>query len=294
MPRFRRSRRAYGRRRRYARRSRRPSASRAVPRTTYAPRHQFLKLRQSVGLTLTGDGTTSGSFAWALNRPKESFFYGSVIVSNQAMTSPLGWDQYGNIFSKYVVHATKINLKWVYDTVGTTTHMSTRVGAVYHTTADNSQLSVGINNIGAFPLGATMILTRDKPAYFKRYMSNSKIAGRNVSMFNEFVNLWDGVFASSPSVPALLGLTCTSDPIRNTDIIRVSGSITWYVSAVAIKENITLPAAMAVNALTEPGVDIGEPDHAESLDHNTAINTGVAQHKRTLSSTGLGGVRHRD
>lgn len=284
----------YGRRRRFGRR--RPSTGRSVPRTTLAPRHQYLKLRAAVNVDYTGDGTQPIRFGMPLDIMKGLVF--SVLPINASNTSdvaPLGHTEYGNIFSKYVVHGVKFNLRFIFRFApvndGTRAY---NIGICASTTPDGGYKSGSAASLAAFPLGSMLTVTRDRPGYYKRYWSCSKVAGRSVSNFSDYIRLWED--SADPDdvtnhVNPKLVLTVRSSTVGINDILLTTGTVTYYVSAVAVKEDISALGAAAVNALTEPGVPFGEPDRSDALDYTSAVNTGVAQHKRTLSQLNLGGRR---
>lgn len=281
----------YGRRRRFNRR--RPNTGRSVPRTTFAPRHQYLKLRQAVSFTAIGNGSNGLYFAVALNRPKSSIFDETPAYANASEPDPLGWTEYGNIFAKYVVHGVKFNLRTWYEesNVSSTAHeQGNQVSWAFHTTVDGTRLNKSVTQLSSYPLGGTAIVTIDKPLAFKRYMSCSKVAGRPVAQYSDFINEWNTVGTGTGAAAPKLCLTYATNLISIGTVLRVTGTMTWYVSAVAIKENIASPAAaVAINALTDPGVTIGEPSKATALDHEAFLASGVAQDKRTLSEMNMGG-----
>jgi len=282
----------YGRRRRTGRR--RPSTGRSVPRTTLAPRHQYLKLRAAIDMNYTGTAVTEPlRFGIPLDIMKGlTFSLLPVATDNNSDVAPLGHTEYGNIFSKYVVHGVKMSLRVILRfSASSAGNNSYNVGICHSTSPDGGYKSGNPTTLAAFPLGSMITVSRDRPAFIKRYVSTSKVAGRPVSSYSDYIRLWDD--SADPTdgqhVNPKLVTTIRTDNIGQNDVVSISGTLTYYVSAVAVKEDISAVAALKVNMLTDPGVPFGEPDRTSALDHEQALNTGVAQHKRTLSSLGLGG-----
>lgn len=283
----------YGRRRRYARR--RPATGRSVPRTTLAPRHQYLKLRAAVNMVYAGTGTEGIRFGIPLDLMKGVVFTPlPATVANTSDVAPLGHTEYGNIFAKYVVHGVKFNLRFLLELSGTAGGTNTyNFGVCFSTTPDGQYKNGTPASLAAFPLGSLVTVTRARPYFMKRYISTSKVAGRNTSAYSEFIHLWEDSAVPTDDQHVNPKLVCTvrSGNIALNDSVQIIGTVTYYVSAVAVKEDISALQTVAVNALTDPGVPFGEPDRADALDHDVALNTGVAQHKRTLSELNLGGRR---
>lgn len=285
---YRRVRRRYGGRRRYRRRS--YPASRAVPRTTYAPRHQYLKLRMPVNFRAQGavGGTTDATFRILLDKMSNGI--GRTLWNAPSTdTYPLGYNEYRSIFSKYIIHGLKINLtlSWYIATNDTFTR---NVGWAYHTVpmgTNPSILTGTAASLGAYPLGGTAMMSPMRPVRIKRYMNNSRVAGVDVRKFDRFTKLW--VAPDDSTNNCYLSWSCIVDDVPENNTIQCTGTVTYYVSAIAIKEDIGQEAALAVDALTEAHVpEFGEPTEP-TIDHESALRSGVAQNKRTLSSLGLGG-----
>lgn len=290
-------RRRFGRRRRYARR-RRVATSRSVPRTTLAPRHQYLKLRMSIDMNYTGTATpVPVRVGICLNRVRNSLttYTPNPGVNNFSSVAPLGWTEYGNIFAKYVVHGVKFNLRHRYRIAKAENgyfQQNLIAGYALHTTQDGTIISnQSPSQLAAYPLGGFLYASAGRMGHLKRYVSNSKIAGRPVAQYSDYIHDWDGTLGTTPPAPNKLLMSFCTENIPINDTWAMEGTITFYVSAVAIKENITAGQAMAVNALTDPGVPIGEPSKADALDHEVLLSSGVAQHKRTLEEMNMGGSR---
>lgn len=282
-------RRRYGRRRRYSRR-RRAVASRAVPRTTFAPRHQYLKLRMSVAGTSVGNGINDANLRFTLDRMKKNFYEtGQFAKESLQPLYPLGYTEYGSIFSQYVVHGVKFDITFSCLS-STTSGFSVTVGYAYHTVpaiVDPAEFPGTAAGYASYPLGGLFVVTHARPYRFKRYMSNSKIAGRKVNLFNNYIKDWETGTVTNPS-ELMLDMRVPVHP--SGTIVNCQGTMTFYVSAVSVKEDIGLPGAFAaVSELTEPGpAPIGEPVES-TIAHTQAINTGVASNKRTLKDLNLGG-----
>lgn len=209
-------------------------------------------------------------------------------VDQSVQSKPLGYTEYGNIFSKYIIHGVKLN--WIFRYVQSTinSNHTVSIGVAFHTangTTTPSSLSGSAPAIATYPLGSIGVLTPDRPYRFKRYAANSKVSGVDVRKFDRFTKLW--VAAPDPN-PIWLGLTCRTSLLPNGDSIQLLGSATWYVSAIAIKEQIGTDPTL-VNMTVPLKEDFGEPATPGVIDHGTLLSTGVAQNKRTLQEMNMGG-----
>jgi len=283
------SRRSFGRRRRYGRR--RPSTGRSVPRTTFAPRHQYLKLRMDVDTTAVGSGAQLG-YLFVCDRMQESFL-NPIQFPAVTTTFPLGYTEYGNLFSKYIVHGVKLNL-WLRYRSGSANKNTLGVGDAYSTldgTSTPASLVGSAEGIAAYPLGRFGVVTPERPYRIRRYMNNSKVAGVDVRKFDRFTKLWQ--LTSTDANTCFVGWTLKTDSLPTGDSVTFCGTVTYYVSAVAIQQTIGgAAAAAALVEMTDPlKEDFGEPRAPLQTDHGEFLKSGVAHSKRTLEDMNMGGTK---
>lgn len=279
---YRRSRRGYGRRRRYARRSaRRPNASRATPRITFAPRHQYLKLKAAWSYYQPSGVQAKAPIMFRLDNPHASVqsATGWQIENTQ---DPLGWDAYSNLFSRYVVHGSKWNIRVFYQSGSAS--VSSWQAMVNWAVQTDSTSTDNNDKLRSMPIGGSFLASTEKPGVLKRYFNQNRIMGLQVTKYDRFYHEWfdvDGANSHSrlrlvPEISAYAG-------------VQVQITVTWYVSAVSSNAVAGDPAAvMALKQFTEPFVD-GPEDEPDAAQYSQAINTGFTNSKSALVKARLGG-----
>lgn len=293
MPFYRGGRRSYGRRRRYGRR--RPPTSAAVPRTTFAPRHQYLKLRTS--FTVTSDDTVNLPINMWYNLENPSAPHGGLLTGSQVFTySPntvpelacLGYAEYGNIFRRYLVHGVKFRAHCQLTNVASSNPSNGSVMLTFVPRIDNLPISLQSTSIPRLPLAASVVTTFQRPAVFQRYYSLSKIQGRSVKLFDQYYHDWTLPTASAAGTSLML----YTERIETNTRLDLRITMTFYISALDVKSDISAAAAALVQQLAEPGPGpepVRDPEHAEFMN---ASDTGVPMTKHSLQKLGV--TRRRD
>ena len=291
MPFYRGGRRSYGRRRRYARR--RPATSASVPRTTFAPRHQYLKLRTA--FTITSDPASSlgiGNFFPLENpsRPQGGVLTGyqpliTYSPNNQEQLSCLGYAEYGQIFRRFLVHGVKFRCHCQLTNTASSNPANGSVQVTFVPRIDSTVISLAWQAIPRLPMAASMVTTFQRPAVFQRYYSLSKVQGRSVKLFDQYYHDWELPYATFLSGTSLQMYT---EPIEATNTrLDLRITMTYYISALDVKSDIS-GAAMAVAAAVSeagPGPEpLRDPEHAEFMNAST---TGVPLSKNSLQKLGV-------
>lgn len=277
-------RRSYGRRRRYARRVRRPNAGRAVPRTTFAPRHQYLKLRTAFTLVAPSPGT--GTDTWfqlrldnAYEPEANSAPAGWVWNGSHA---PLGWNAYGSLFQRYVIHGVKVTVLPLVDLASGSTSVNLNQIINWAVTTESGPTELG-NGLRQMPIsGFLQTTSTGRNPIFKRYFNLNRIMGQRVAMHDRYYRAW----GDTTSGEAFIRFQVDGD-IRLTN--RLTFVMQWYISAVASNARAGDPAAFAaLQSMTVPFYGGEQPDPLSEAVRQ-GINTGVTTNKRALSEAGLGG-----
>lgn len=279
-----RRRRGYGRRRRYGRRSRRPRASRAVPRISLAPRHQYLKLRQSLSIV----NTAAGGMTWVMRPDVPYRPFGSLTNvtitpgSGVADTPPLGWSGYGQLFQRYCVHGTKYTAKVLYDQ-GSSTKTAIATDWAAMTEAVTSGIGYALRR---FPVSGIITVGSTKPTYFKKYLNRNSMMGQNVSKFDRYIFDWNKNDSGE------LFIQFYTDAVPSGATLSFYFTITYYLSALSVNAQGNEPALLE---LTEPGNPLGTVTDGLAEDHQGVMSGDIAHSSAALRSTNTGGVkRYRD
>lgn len=292
-------RRSYGKRRRYGRRSRRPAASTAVPRTTLAPRHQYLKLRTSFAIST--NATVTGHYGFILStdnvgNPVKGLDTYPVAPSAAAAANPpatndriaLGYAEYGNIFRKFLVHGCKLQATVAYQ--GSSDGVNNACSFVMVPRIDQTNITSNFFETSRLPLATQHVLTYARPLYLKRYFSNTKIQGRSVKLFNEYYYPWTLPVNTTDGQSSVHFQT---EEVEIGSTLTFRFVLTYYVSALEIKSQFSsVAAAEAVVKATLPGAGYSadqDPTHADFVQDSV---TGVPL--STVNMRKLGVTRRRD
>lgn len=284
MPYRRRYRRSYGRRRRYGRRQRRPNASRAVPRTSFAPRHQYLKLKTAFQLVAPSPGAgVTTQYRLRIDNAYEpeqsSTPVGWVWNGDHA---PLGWNAYGSLFQRYVVHGLKVEITPELDLAAgnASENISARLIWAITTESTSSRSSDALREM---PISGMVQVTPGRNQMIKRYFNMNRIMGQSVAKHDRYYRDWGDTTSAEAFLTVEVG-----GSIQFTN--RLYTQLTWYISAVSSNARAGDPAAFAaLKSMTVPFYGGDQPDPlAEEI--QTAISTGVTKNKRALAATGLGGT----
>lgn len=276
---YRRSRRSFGRRRRYNRRRARPNASRAVVRGTFAPRHQYLKLKAAFSYVIAAEPSQVRPITLRIDNPYDPVgqstgytLYGNVV--------PLGWNAYANLFQRYVVHGLKVNARLFYTSTSNQV-ITTQTLANWAVQTDATSNTVG-DELRSMPISGSVLVSSNRPAYMKRYFNMNRIMGVQVAKHDRFYWEWGDIAGHH----AFLRMS----PYSSTyDGLEVNFTLTWYISAVSSNAVAGDAAAIAsLQGFTRPftGGEAAEPD-AQAVQE--AVNTGFTTNSRALKSVGLGG-----
>lgn len=276
-------RRGYGRRRRYGRRSRRPNAGRAVPRTSFAPRHQYLKLKSAFQLVAPAQGVGVDTYyRIRLNNayePQQTFAPAGWTWNGDH--APLGWNAYGSLFQRYVVHGVKVTMMPQLELATTKEQFNINSTITWAVTTDGGTSQVD-NNLRRMPISGLIQVTPGSNRVWKRYFNMNRIMGQPVVKYDRYYLDWGDTVAGE----AFLTFDVNGD-IRFTNFLWIT--MVWYISAVSSNARAGDPAAFSgIKAMTVPFTGGEQPDPV-SADIREAINTGVARNKRALQAVNLGG-----
>lgn len=293
MPFYRGRSRSYGRRRRYNRR--RPAASTAVPRTTLAPRHQYLKLRTSFHLFT--DPSVTAFYGCVLNLDNPSVpvqNLNAAVVGTPLVASPslvndrvaLGYSEYGQIFKKFLVHGCKVVCHIDLENTQASNTAFNSSSCIWLPRIDNSTVTTGYQQVARLPMSFQNVVTFSRPTTVKRYFSTSKIQGRSVKLFNEYYYPWD-LPVSSPTNGSTLQMY--TEQIELGIRMNFRFTMTYYLSALEVKSDFSDPAAMAaVVKATLPGPGLSadrDPTHASFVDDSLSGVPLSTDHMRKLGVT---------
>lgn len=278
---YRRNRRSYGRRRRYSRRQRRPNASRAVVRGTFAPRHQYLKLKAAFTHSHPAEAAKSAVIVMRIDNPYApvNSFQGYTLFGDVV---PLGWNAYANLFQRYVVHGCKVNCRLTYvSTTNTTNSYNWLCNWAVQT--DNTK-STGSDHLRAMPISGAVTVSDSRPAIIKRYFNLSRIMGVQVAKHDRFYWEWGDVEEHH----AFFRLLPYTSPVVQ---LEINWTLTWYISAVSSNAVAGDTAALAaLKSFTVPFTG-GEPSVPDAACISNATNTGFTTNPRALKHVGLGGTK---
>jgi len=310
MPRYGRRFRRGGRPRRFGgrRRARRPSAARAVVRGSFAPRQQYLKLKHSVTwytfIRNDDEGPDGGSSNYftinlgQMNHPydQEAFVYApaglvakGVWWSQYAEIPVLGYNQYSQLFKRYVVNSTKVSINGVvnYPQRVSTENTANTVGGnswptggmpVTYTRAyaPQSYADFPADTLwGMMPHGRTLICDNGR-FHDKMYVKHNALQGGIVKQHDRYVRNWADVTTQTDAAGAfanLLGFVHIPSPITTpyTAGSQISATITmridltFYVTAqvvyayegvspamMALAKEMTVPSTEPIGDLPPP------------------------------------------
>lgn len=281
--RFRRSyRRGYGRRRRYGRRRARPNAARATNRTTFAPRHQYLKLKAAFSHTRASAVQNYAPIQLRMDIPYQPVNAATGWVL-EGTTPPLGWNAYANLFQRYVVHGVKYQVKVYYQPVGSTVS-NTQHPVTWAINTDVSSTATG-SAVRALPISGSGVVSAERVWNFSRYFNLNRIMGVSVAKHDRFYHEWGETASNGHAYFRLVPETSSYNGLV------VEWTVTYYLSAVSSNAVAGDPAAAAaLMAFTEPylGGENPEPDAAATQE---VTNTGFTTNPRALKSVGLGGLK---
>lgn len=277
---MRRSVRGYGRRRRFSRR--RPSTARSVPRTSFAPRHQYLKLRAAFSYANTAGLSSLQPITFNLDRPYQPLTAAPNWVRSGSI-EPLGWNAYGSLFQRYVVHGSKWVAKFHYRATSTTSPLVFQYPLNWAVSTEATTALTGDDTRSA-PISGMLMLKNDNTATFSRYFNNNRIMGQSVTKHDRYYRAWGDV---STAADAYIKFEPQG---TSTEDLYAFFTVTWYISAVSSNSRLADPAAMAqLAAFTTPWTKGPEDPDPAAFEHQRALDTGVTMNKRALSSAGLGG-----
>lgn len=274
--------RSFGRRRRYGRRRpRRANAGRAVPRTTLAPRHQYLKLKSSFVIEAQAPAATvrQVGFQLGLDSPPDCVrqLFRTQLKSGEDTALPRGWTEYGNIFDQYVVHGCKLRIS-VSRSVASTAVQDTSIGFAARAQSNNVDATTYQSSLASLPMGGRVFKPNDRAVVIKRYYNMSRIQGRAVTKFNDYFKQWSDATATS-----WFSLVTTQQLDTYNDYWYFNIDIVWYVSATAVKVETGVAAATVDLLANRADVSqLGEPETPLAADHQRGVNTGVVMHKQNL------------
>lgn len=292
-----RARRSYGRRRRYNRR--RPSTSASVPRSTLAPRHQYLKLRTSFSLQSNPAALGNYGVILSLDNPSDSIKALNVAVNlpTAAMVvTPgsslnrvaLGYAEYGQIFSRYLVHGCKVSATVALEPTASSVNNSS-AAFIMVPRIDTVPIATEYEMTARLPLTTQHIATFSRPAYIKKYFSCSKIQGRSVKLFNEYYYPW--TLPEGTSGQSSLAIYTEALEAGTRMVFRFQ--MTYYMSAIEVKSQFSSATAFAAaEKASLPGAGptyISDPTHADFVSES---NSGVPLSTENMRKLGV--TRRRD
>lgn len=272
-------RRSYGRRRRYGRRSRRPNAARATVRGTFAPRHQYLKLKAAFQHYIASEAQNSRTLQIRLDNPYQPIQF-DANWTRTGSVDPLGWNAYANLFQRYVVHGVKVQARCYYIS-GSPNVTSVQTPWDWCVSTDATS-APPVGEIRSMPISGSLLPSTERPSILKKYFNLNRIMGVTVAKHDRFYKEWGDLTAGH----AYLRIAALSSTYANT---QVDWTITWYISAVSSNAVAGDPAAaMALRQFTTPytGGELNEPDAAAI---QQAVNTGFTTNPRALALANLGG-----
>lgn len=277
------------RRRSYRRRSgrrfrRRPSIGRAVlPRgQTFAPRHQYLKLKKHIDIRDAVQGavpsTTAVSeyFAIPLQRPQDTGstgIGGGTQYTYSAPSKATGWDAYGNLFQSYVVAGVKVKVSAL-----SLPYEPSRPCAVNNawniastaTALNPTQVPTGYQEVAQSPLGRTGVCDVGRPYLMKRYINMNTVFGEVVKKHDAYVHGWTDAYndATNGRGCLLFNVTCANTGTPATGwhghLPHLSIELVYYIHAVHTNPDAAPPALMAqlksISSPTTGGVGEGTTD----------------------------------
>lgn len=297
MPRY------YGRRRRYSRRRygtrrRRPNAARATQRLTLAPRHQYLKLKWNwTGKPVYGGVNDEYSHCWGLQTPFDptrAASAGSFAGTQGNQNSVLGWTQYQQLFSKYVVHGVKIKMVMASNSVRTSD------GSYQFQVITNvSPEDCGFDGAGgiiaslfsdmkARPYARSFIMNGDRPVVDKRYINMNRLFGEVVRKHDRYVHDWEdsGTTPVGNSRPGeyRMYMVDTANYQHGTGWPAINITMTYYISALYVKSDFLPPlaAALVADASAPLKMQVGDRTDPVAQEMREGLTTGVAAHKEVI------------
>lgn len=297
MPRY------YGRRRRYSRRRfgmrrRRPNAARATQRLTLAPRHQYLKLKWNwVGRPTYVGSNDEYSHAWGLQTPFDPTRAASAATwagGAGNMSSVLGWTQYQQLFSKYVVHGVKIKL-----ILSSNAIRNTDQSYNFQILTNVSPEDCGFDGPGgltasifadqrARPYARSTIMNGDRQFVDKRYVNMNRLFGEVVRKHDRYVHDWEdaGTTAVGNSRPGeyRLFMQDGAGVAHGNGFPVINITMTYYISALYVKSDFLPPlaAALVADASAPLKMQIGDRTDPVAQEMREGLTTGVAAHKAVI------------
>lgn len=269
------------RRRRYSRKSR-PRVSRAVlgRGMTFAPRHQYLKLKRTFLCEDTASKNGSSPalantylFRVPLQLPGQdnAAMWDPVRMTMMQSNIARGWDAYGALFERYCIAGVKLKFHCMpnpYNNIAASG--SQHGGAVVWTvpTAMSYDDANRPSNYGAIsdaPLARSHgVVSGTKALSFKRYINMNTLFGEVVKKHDKYVHAWDVLYTNAN---AKLGhCVIFVDQAHSFGSAFRDFAPTVYVEAVyyvhALFTNtagISPVALEALKAISEPGGALGEP-----------------------------------
>lgn len=268
----------YGGRRNRAR----PSASRATPRTTLAPRHQYVKLKYNGYFKNTNAAVSTSLVCFSLQRPYGPFeptpsVNETVIQNSEAR----GYTAYSTLFGKYVVHGVKIVLQC--------TNAAALPGAMFvltHPTSAVNAATINSYTYASYPMGHTLPPSgngEDFICHYKRYVNMNRVFGEIVKKHDSYVHVMDSTDTTNNG----LGSFCVAIDTNTsgTHNWKLAVVMTFYMSLLFVNSEVTAPSVQAqVIALSDPitpGTGVGEPA-TDTRDYTEYMSTGAAHLKETL------------
>jgi hypothetical protein len=283
----------YGRRYKFRRRRRsRPSAGRAVPRTTLAPRHQYLKLRATYAIDFAQSSLVDDhhSVQFALQMPYSSLWSASYTTVNpysvflRGSDAPLGWTSYQSLFSQYCVHGVKVVTKFQCQHADTCMYSIVEPDAVSTTRNSAPDHPYAPANLSR-PGTKVTVGNQSQNWTDKRYINLNRLFGLSVKKHDAFIHGWKDAGSSDYSYDLRKGLYQIGffriNPQKNDGLSFGNATVTlvYYLSAVNVRaEFLTTTEAAAVKAVSNPLTeDLGSPSTATATNYQSMQTTGFAQ-----------------
>lgn len=295
-------RRSYPRRSRYGRRyrRRRPNAARATPRITFAPRHQYLKLRWN-GTYVSGATIPSHNTACIfipVQSPGTPLYLGTVgdgsgnyFDGSMSFGNPLGWTEYKAIFQKFVVAGFKYRITFAGD--------NRVVCGACPMPVTLAQMSSSYATISTKPYYRSARGNGTNRQYMKGYVNCNTLNGLVVKKHDDYVHDWTaGAASAGTTTPGGVHRTIATGGYDgntfgiyafNTDSsahrMSCMVDIIWYLHALSTNSaQLTMLEAKQVEAITSPLTStFGEPSDPGSVDIQQAADTGYAHSRSGLS-----------
>jgi len=312
-------RRGFGGRRRFVRR--RPNAARAVPRTTLAPRHQFLKLKGAANMFCIQYSSTSFNFSpfvaislssvadWLFSTVTTPVVTPSAGAWYGAFTNLLGFGAYSNLFQEYVLNAAKIRVSYqvkLTQPVNTAVAILSTEGINYppctlyrsYAPFDESDFPSEVTEWAAMPFGRQVMMVNDRPVVDKVYVNCNRLWGTRIRNRDRYVRAWADERADVPADARAYYMARVGMPINGSSgnyqgyTIAVSIQVVYYLTAQAVYSKFAAPsfaeASMLASAVSGPplgdSVPTLLPSELANAHTGSSVDAAAAAYVGTLTT----------